>query len=74
MTETAFAAIEKKIGDLAELVVALKREKADLVAQLQQKDAEIRELSGRVAGLTRERVEIRERVETILSRIEGIEL
>lgn len=74
MAETPFAAIERKIADLAGMVTSLKKEKEALAAQLKQKSAETAELARTVDELTRERNEIRDRVETILARLESIEL
>ncbi len=74
MAESSYSVIEKKISDLAELVIALKKEKASLTAQLEQKETEVKELARSVSELTRERNSIREKVEAILARIESIEL
>ena len=74
MVESSFSVIEKKISDLAGMVVTLKKEKADLVARLEKKEAEVRDLARKAAELTEERNEIRSKVETILARIESIEL
>ena len=74
MVESSFSVIEKKISDLAALVVALKKDKTALAAQLEKKEAEIEELANKIAGLTLERDKIRDKVETILARIESIEL
>ena len=74
MVESSFSVIEKKISDIAGMVVALKKEKAALAAQLEKKEAEVKDLTRKVAELTEERNEIRDKVETILARIESIEL
>lgn len=74
MADESFVLIEKKISDLVGLVAALKGENAELSAQLDQKKAEAKELARKVADLTKERNEIRERVDKILSRLETIEL
>jgi uncharacterized coiled-coil DUF342 family protein len=74
MVESSFSVIEKKISDLVGMVVALKKERADLAARLEKKEAEVREMARKVAELTEERDEIRSKVETILARIESIEL
>ncbi len=74
MVDSSFSVIEKKISDLAGLVVALKKEKTTLAAQLEQKEAEVKELTKKIAELTSERNQIRGKVETILARIESIEL
>lgn len=74
MVEGSFAAIEKKITDLLAVVADLRREKETLAADLVRKTDEGRELAARVEELTRERAEVRKRVETILARLENIEL
>jgi uncharacterized coiled-coil DUF342 family protein len=74
MADESFVLIEKKISDLVGLVAALKGENAELSAQLDQKKADAKELARKVADLTKERNEIREKVDKILSRLETIEL
>lgn len=74
MVESSFSAIEKRIGDLVAMVADLKKEKGVLAEELERRTAEARELAERVAELTRERNEVRARVETILSRLESVEL
>ncbi|MDA8122525.1 MAG: cell division protein ZapB [Deltaproteobacteria bacterium] len=74
MADEPFVLIEKRINDLAGMVATLRKEKADLVAQVEQKSADAKDLARKVAELTKERNEIRERVEKILSRLETIEL
>ena len=74
MADESFVLIEKKISDLVGLVTTLKGENAELSAQLDQRKSEAKELARKVAELTKERNEIRERVDKILSRLETIEL
>lgn len=74
MVDVPFGLIEKKIGELAGIVKTLKEEKTALAAQLDRRDAETKDLSDRVAELTRERDAIKERVEAILARLESLEL
>ena len=74
MAESSYSVIEKKISDLAEMVIALKKEKASLTDQLEKKEAEVKDLTRRFAELTKERNSIKDKVETILARIESIEL
>ncbi len=74
MADEPFAQIEKKINDLAGLVETLRKEKAALGAQLDQRNAEMKDMARKVAELTNERNEIKARVEKILSRLETIEL
>jgi FtsZ-binding cell division protein ZapB len=56
------------------MVSSLKKENAAVAAQLEQKSGEAKDLARKVAELTQERNEIRNRVEKILSRLENIEL
>ncbi len=74
MVDSSFSVIEKKISDLAGMVVALKKDKASLSEQLEKKEAEVRGLAQKVTDLTEERNEIRNKVEMILARIESIEI
>ena len=74
MGEESFALIEKKITDLVHVVAVLKKEKEDLAGELARKDGEVRELTRKLADLSRERVEVKEKVEKILSRLDTIEL
>jgi septal ring factor EnvC (AmiA/AmiB activator) len=74
MGEESFALIEKKISDLVRVVVALKKEKESLAADLARKDGEVKELSKKLSEMGRERGEVKDRVEKILSRLDGIEL
>jgi predicted nuclease with TOPRIM domain len=74
MVDSSFSVIEKKISDIAGVVVALKKEKASLADRLEKKEAEVQELARKVTDLTKERNEIRNKVEMILGRIESIEL
>jgi len=74
MGDESFALIEKKITDLVQVVTALKKEKETLSAELARKDGEVRELTRKLAELSRERVDVKDRVDKILSRLDTIEL
>ncbi len=74
MGEESFALIEKKITDLVQVVAALKKEKENLAAELARKDGEVRELTRKVTELSRERVDVKDRVDKILSRLDTLEL
>ena len=74
MGEESFALIEKKITDLVHVVAVLKKEKEDLAGELARKDGEVKDLTRRLADLSRERVEVKDKVEKILSRLDTIEL
>ncbi len=74
MGDESFALIEKKITDLVQVVTALKKEKESLAADLARKDSEVREMTRKLAELSRERVDVKDRVDKILSRLDTIEL
>ena len=74
MGEESFVLIEKKIGDLVQVVAALKKEKGVLAEELARKEGEVRELGRKLAEMTRERNDVKDRVEKILSRLDSIEL
>ncbi|HEX8043280.1 hypothetical protein [Candidatus Deferrimicrobium sp.] len=74
MGEESFALIEKKITDLVRVVAELKKEKETLAGELVRKDGEVKELTRKLNDLSRERVEVKEKVEKILSRLDTIEL
>jgi predicted nucleic acid-binding Zn-ribbon protein len=74
MGEASFALIEKKITDLVQVVSTLKKEKETLAGDLARKDGEVKELTRKLTELSKERVEVKDRVEKILSRLDTIEL
>ncbi|MDD5762365.1 MAG: cell division protein ZapB [bacterium] len=74
MGEESFALIEKKIADLIHVVTALKKEKEILAGELARKDGEVKDLTRKLADLSKERVEVKDRVDKILSRLDTIEL
>lgn len=74
MGDTTFDAIERRITELVEVVHRLKQEKESIAGQLKKKDQEIQELGRKMEELMRERTAIRDRVDSILSRLETVEL
>lgn len=74
MADESFVLIEKKISDLVKVVAELRKQKESLAAELARKDGEIKDLTRKLSDLSRERGEVKERVEKILSRLDGIEL
>jgi len=74
MSEGSFDLVEQKINDLIQVVEALKNEKAALAAQAERLEGETQELNRKISDMTRERGEVKERVERILARLEAIEL
>jgi FtsZ-binding cell division protein ZapB len=57
-----------------QVVTALKKEKESLAAEVARKDGEVRELTRKLSELSRERVDVKDRVDKILSRLDTIEL
>ena len=74
MGEESFALIEKKITDLIQVVAARKKEKETLAGEVARKDGEVKELTRKLAELSRERVDVKDRVDKILSRLDTIEM
>jgi septal ring factor EnvC (AmiA/AmiB activator) len=74
MGDESFALIEKKIANLVQVVTALKKERETLSGELARKDGEVKELTRKLTELSRERVEVKDKVEKILSRLDTIEL
>jgi len=74
MGEESFTLIEKKITDLVRVVAALKKEKENLAGELARKDGEVKELTRKLTELSRERIEVKDKVDKILSRLDTIEL
>jgi chromosome segregation ATPase len=74
MGEESFALIEKKITDLVQVVTVLKKEKEILAGEITRKDGEVKELTRKLAELSRERNDVKDRVDKILSRLDTIEL
>ena len=65
-----FAALEERIVGLVEAFGTLRNEKAMLGEKLSQKETEIRELSEKLARLQQEREAAREKVESLLNRLD----
>jgi len=74
MGEESLALIEKKITDLVQVVTVLKKEKEILAGEITRKDGEVKELTRKLAELSRERNDVKDRVDKILSRLDTIEL
>lgn len=74
MAEEPFVAIEKRIGELAALVMRLREEKKVLAAELERKGTEARDLAARLEEMARERDDVRRRIDAILSRLENVEI
>ena len=81
MIERSFELVEKKINDLIIVVEALKRDKTGLEAEVARLQDEVSRLENETNGLnkkivemTRERDDVKEKVERMLGRLEAIEL
>jgi len=74
MAEESFELIERKINDLVQIVDALKKDKANLAEEVSRMEGETKELTKKLSELMRERGEVKDRVERILSRLDAIEL
>ena len=66
--------LEGKVENVLGRQVALKDERDRLQEQLKQAQARITELSGQLASYEKERAQVRARVESILGRLEGLDL
>jgi len=66
--------LEGKVENVLGRQLALKGERDRLQEQLKQAQARIAELSGQLATYEKERAQVRARVESILGRLEGLDL
>jgi predicted RNase H-like nuclease (RuvC/YqgF family) len=66
MADESFVLIEKKISDLVKVVTELKKQKEALAADVVRKDGEIKDLARKLSEFSKERGEVKERVEKIL--------
>lgn len=66
--------LEGKVENVLGRQLALKDERDRLQEQLKQAQARIAELNGQLATYEKERAQVRARVESILGRLEGLDL
>jgi septal ring factor EnvC (AmiA/AmiB activator) len=66
--------LEGRIDDVLARHSAVCAERDQLQEQLKQAQARITELSGQLASFEKERAQVRARVESILGRLEGLDL
>jgi uncharacterized coiled-coil DUF342 family protein len=69
-----FQLLEQKIDSLIELVSTLKKEKASLAEQLQKQEENMGGLKERVDRLTAEKDSARQRILSLLNKIEQLEI
>jgi chromosome segregation ATPase len=67
-----FEVLEGKITQLVEAYASLKKEKNSLGDQITQKDKEIQGLREKVANLSQERERAKERLESLLNRLDRL--
>lgn len=67
-----FERLEEGLGRLLTAYEALSAEKREAVAAHGSKDEEIAALKERIAGLEKERDQVRERVDALLARLETL--
>lgn len=67
-----FDVLEEKIAQLVDAYSTLRNERTVLGEQLAQKDLEIQKLKEKVSQLSREREVARQKVESLLSRVERL--
>jgi chromosome segregation ATPase len=66
--------LEGRVDDILTRHARVVAERDRLQEQLQQAQARIDELAGRLDGYEKERAQVRARVESILGRLEGLDL
>ena len=69
-----FTVLEEKLNKILEGYTTLKEEREKLVAQMQGNEEEVEKLRNEVTTLKNERSEVRERIERLIKRLEGIPL
>ncbi|MBI5343893.1 MAG: cell division protein ZapB [Deltaproteobacteria bacterium] len=72
MALDSFERLEEKITGLLDGCDGLKAENSDLKESLKARTLEVDELKGRLKRLNREKTTVREKVEALLSRIDGL--
>jgi septal ring factor EnvC (AmiA/AmiB activator) len=74
MSLDSFKVLERRIDDIVARHAAACAERDRLQEQLKQAQAHISEISGQLATFEKERAQVRARVESILGRLEGLDL
>ena len=69
-----FTVLEEKLNKILEGYTTLKEEREKLVAQKHGNEEEVEKLRNEVTNLKNERSEVRERIERLIKRLEGIPL
>ncbi len=74
MTLDSLKVLEGRVDDVLGRQRALSAERNRLADQLRDAEARIAELAGRLEACEKERAQVRARVESILGRLEGLDL
>jgi chromosome segregation ATPase len=74
MTLESLKVLEGRVGDVLARHAALSAERNRLADQLREAEARIAELAGQLEAQEKERAQVRARVESILGRLEGLDL
>ena len=69
-----FAVLEERLSKILGGYTTLKEEKEKLIAQMHVNEEEVEKLRNEVTTLKNERSEVRERIERLIKRLEGIPL
>jgi chromosome segregation ATPase len=74
MTLDSLKILETRVEDVLGRHSALVSDRDRLAAQLREAEARVAELSARIESFEKERAQVRARVESILGRLEGLDL
>ena len=69
-----FTVLEEKLNKILEGYTTLKEEREKLISQMQANEEEVEKLRNEATNLKNERSEVRERIERLIKRLEGIPL
>ena len=70
MEVSGFNRLEQKLEELLDRLVSLKRENSSLREALALKERELAELSQRTAGMEAAREQVRQRIESLVEKLE----
>ena len=69
-----FTVLEDRLNKILEGYITLKEEREKLISQMHVNEEEVEKLRNEVITLKNERSEVRERIERLIKRLEGIPL
>jgi predicted nucleic acid-binding Zn-ribbon protein len=69
-----FSVLEERLNKILEGYTTLREEREKLISQMHANEEEVEKLRNEVTTLTNERSEVRERIERLIKRLEGIPL